>query len=248
MIAGWSGSSGVTWGDYLSARAFVKNFSIRNVYSGINGNLALGESTITFENGEILAYHHGIEIQTAHTPGTGIAIKPHEHLFRNVTVTQTGSYGSFAKILMTYRTDQARTNMRAKEKVTVEDWGGTSGLDFQVYYTQQASDFVMPQSINTTPYDFRACPEAGLTNAQAYVKYHEDHDTYAATLKDPVGSLNDEEGCCVAGYIMPANAETFADVVGGKVAYTSEAGENTPIAKSRLTLAVGTGRLLIGVG
>jgi hypothetical protein len=53
------------------------------------------------------------------------------------------------------------------------------------------------------------CPESGLTNAQAYVKYHQD-----GTLKSPTGSLSDPEGCAIAGAVAPGTATTRAGILG----------------------------------
>ncbi|HEV3021485.1 MAG TPA: G8 domain-containing protein [Pirellulales bacterium] len=79
------------------------------------------------------------------------------------------------------------------ETVIVTDFNGVAGDDFQVYYTQQAASFVLPQSTYRNGSIFLVgAPVAGLTNAQALSQY----------------------GVCAAGQIAPASAHTRAAIIG----------------------------------
>ena len=55
------------------------------------------------------------------------------------------------------------------DQVFVENYNGVSGDDFQVFYTQQAANFVVPQTVTNSDGTHRilGAPVAGLTNAQA---------------------------------------------------------------------------------
>lgn len=67
------------------------------------------------------------------------------------------------------------------DQVFVTNLNGVSGDNFQVYYLQQAPDYIMPQTIYYGPddnndgvpdwYMDKGCPEVGLTNAQAWQQY-----------------------------------------------------------------------------
>jgi hypothetical protein len=57
--------------------------------------------------------------------------------------------------------------------VFVTDYDGTPGDDFQVYYTEQASTYVMPQRdpVSGPPFTLTASPVSGKTNAQNWSDY-----------------------------------------------------------------------------
>jgi hypothetical protein len=65
----------------------------------------------------------------------------------------------------------------------VYGYGGVAGDDFQVYYWQQAPEYVVPQTDDGAR--FAGAPEAGLTNAQAWAEY----------------------GIAIAGAVAPATAQ-----------------------------------------
>jgi hypothetical protein len=107
---------------------------------------------------------------------------------------------------MDYYLGYGNTNLRVLQQVNVSTFNGNVLDNFRLYYNEQASTFIMPQTGGTVS---AGCPEAGLTNAQAYVKYHSD-----GTLKSPVGNLSDSEGCAIAGAVAPGSATTHAGVLG----------------------------------
>jgi hypothetical protein len=86
------------------------------------------------------------------------------------------------------------TNLLAAMPVSVYDFNGVQGDDFNVYFAQQAANFVLPQ----TQYDSNGvitvlgAPVAGLTNAQAWAQY----------------------GIAFGGQIAPSTATTMNNVIG----------------------------------
>ena len=69
-----------------------------------------------------------------------------------------------------------------------------AGDNFQVFYRQQAANYILPQTTYYAPGVVQdlGCPEAGLTNAQAWQKY----------------------GIAFAGSIAPADATTRSNIIG----------------------------------
>ncbi len=77
-------------------------------------------------------------------------------------------------IYMDYDTSVDRgSNLLAKNEVFVLQYNGVASQNYQVYYLEQAPNFVVPQSVlvNNPRFDFTASPEPGLTNLQLWQKY-----------------------------------------------------------------------------
>jgi hypothetical protein len=105
---------------------------------------------------------------------------------------------TFSAISMNwYDTSQVTTGgcpVTTLDQVFVENYNGTSGDNFQVFYTQQAATFIVPQEIPNTigSYTVTGAPVAGLTNAQAWAQY----------------------GIAIAGAVAPADATTMSNING----------------------------------
>jgi PKD domain/G8 domain len=85
-------------------------------------------------------------------------------------------------------------NLIQQDQVFVVNYNDVSGDDFQVYYMQQAADFVVPQTVlnsDGTPNEDGA-PVAGLTNSQAWQEY----------------------GIAIAGAVAPATAVEEEGILG----------------------------------
>jgi hypothetical protein len=204
---GWS------YGDYrIEGGSVLRNADIRGVAYGVNGNHNV-HGTLTIEDSHIAAGSSGIRIVPHATPGTGDDGADHETIIDNVTFTQFRSdpgYFHINKDYGTYASATSRVNLRVKDEVTVIDFNGTPGDNFSLFYAEQASDEVMPISTGSggSPSFLTACPEAGLTNAQAYVAYNQDGTAKVG------GALSDPTGCCIGGVIAPAGATTRAGING----------------------------------
>jgi hypothetical protein len=102
-------------------------------------------------------------------------------------------YASPVTIDMLY-TPGPGVNLTQLDQIFVVNYNGVSGDNFQVYYQQQAADFVVPQTVlnsNGTPNEAGA-PVAGLTNSQAWQEY----------------------GVAIAGAVAPATAVEQAGIIG----------------------------------
>ncbi len=106
-------------------------------------------------------------------------------------------------------------NLIVLNALHLTDWQGVSGANYRCYASEQAADYIVPQTGSTNASNKQpiGCPVAGLTNAQAWVAYHGySWNSYAAMLgwsfellpKQPPGSLSDVEGCAIYGAVAPA--------------------------------------------
>jgi hypothetical protein len=105
---------------------------------------------------------------------------------------------------------QTAANVIVSDTIKVTSYNGVVGDDFNVMYPQQAPDFVLPQTVGPVgiyPIKLQGCPEAGLTNAQAWAKY----------------------GISAAGSVSPSST-TRAGVVG----FVSAIQEEDPVAIAAL--------------
>ena len=198
MLNSASPLTGILWGDYWAGgTTIIRNADVRGCYAGF-GNTTSIHGTLTVEDSYFYCYFRCISITTPNTPGTGATLENHVINIDNCTLDQWGANGSFYKLAMDYSAAHDKTNLRVTDEVNVTDYDGTSGDNFRLYYVEQDPDFEMPITNGTV---LIACPEAGLTNAQAYVKYHQD-----GTLKVPEGALSDPEGCAIGGAVAPGDA------------------------------------------
>jgi len=198
---------GFTFGDYDAENITIRNADIRGFIYGVHLNTNVN-GTFRIEDSYISAILIGIGIQPHSTPGTGSPGEDHETVIANVVCEQFRTDVDYLDLVKQYTLVPDRTNLRVKDVVTVIDWQGVAADNFRLYYdNEQTASFVMP--ISTGSPVLVASPEAGLTNAQNYVKYHDD-----GTLKVPEGDLSDPEGCCVGGVIAPGGATTRSGIDG----------------------------------
>src|SRR5260370_15534070 len=88
------------------------------------------------------------------------------------------------------------TNLMQKDLVFVRNYNGVAGDNFQVFYAQQAANYVVPVSV-LSPFDLTVhrivgAPVAGLTNQQCWDQY----------------------GIAIAGVVAPATATTRNGITG----------------------------------
>ncbi len=94
-------------------------------------------------------------------------ILPRKTVIRNVR------FGPGSAIVMAYADDRFK-NVIQTDQVWVYSYNGDAKDNFRVYYPEQASDFVVPQTgshSDVGPDSPLGSPEAGLTNAQNWAKY-----------------------------------------------------------------------------
>ncbi len=95
-----------------------------------------------------------------------------------------------------------------KDELVFYDFNGVAGDDFQVYYPEQAPDFIVPQSAAATATEgaIVGSPVAGLTNAQTWATY----------------------GIAIAGAVLPNGTITRAGIVGAVLPLSSVSSNPPP--------------------
>ena len=91
------------------------------------------------------------------------------------------------------------TNLIQKDQVLVYNYNGVAGDNFQVFYPEQAANYVVPVSVvsqfDPTVHRIVGAPVAGLTNQQCWNLY----------------------GIAIAGAVAPSTATSVSWVSGGLV-------------------------------
>jgi hypothetical protein len=192
QLAGGSGGIGMQFQDYYVANMVIENADIEDQGIGILAPDTTN-GTITIEN-SYLADQNGIFVQglwsVAYTP---IYIPSRHLVIDNVNFTAPLAGQSFTAINMAWQLN-AVDPVTTLDQVLVYNYDGVAGNNFQVFYTQQAANFIVPQTVlnsDGTP-KVMGAPVAGLTNAQAWAQYH----------------------VAVAGMVAPGNATTMNNIVG----------------------------------
>jgi hypothetical protein len=187
----------VYFSDYLEDNYTIDHADIEGFQKGYDGSPNAG-GTVTIKN----SYFQNVinvAIQTASGGGSnGLSntLLSRSTLLVNDVFAQIPNYQggkTQLNIDMEFMTIQNQANLVVSDTVYVTSYNGVSGDNFQVYYNEQTAGFVMPQtSANGTT--LVGSPEAGLTNAQNWVKY----------------------GIAIAGSVAPSTAAT-RNGIGGLV-------------------------------
>jgi hypothetical protein len=197
LVSGQSATCGMQFQDYFVDGLTVENSTIVDVSLGIGAPDSTG--------GPILIQNCLLECQTDYlwyylwSVGYNAGNIP----LRTVTLVndqfvQPPSLSSFTAIdTIWYGTDQLANDacpITTSDKLIVENYDGVAGNNFQVFFSQQAANFVIPQSVQNSDGTYRilGSPVAGLTNAQAWAQY----------------------GIAVAGAVAPSDATTMANIIG----------------------------------
>jgi hypothetical protein len=201
---------GTGWfnGDYLQRGCRLVDMDIQNCNYGIENPIPDSDSTTFTVNGGTLYNDFNIRMRTSATPGSGGWV-PQDRYCTYTDVDFAGYFAGGGHVYCGYSASVHKSHLREVDDVRIYNFTD-DGLDYRVWYAEQASAQVMPQSTGGETI-IEGCPEAGLTNAQAYVAYDQDGSAKVG------GSLSDPTGCCIGGAIMPGGASTVAWVTGGKV-------------------------------
>jgi hypothetical protein len=179
--------------DYWCGNTTIQNSDIQGMAGGIGFDTET-PGVFTVQNSYFRNYSFDISIQTPSTGGDGFAILPRKTVINNVKFDPWPGAPSFTAISMDYNAQS--TSLISLDQVFVYNYNQVQGNNFQVYYTQQQANFVVPQTM-LNPNDpsrvwITASPEAGLTNAQNWARY----------------------GIAIAGAIAPANTTTQSEING----------------------------------
>jgi PKD repeat protein len=167
---------GIFNGDYAQRGLVVTNSNIQGFANGIDpGSNMIGNTLI--EN-SYLRNITNILIETPWSVSGGAAMQAHSTTITNVQFAAPPggpAYGAMPLVAidMWYNPSDG-DNIVVPNLVYVYDYNGIRGDNFQVYFTQQAPTYVVPQTGVITPGDTHpliGAPVAGLTNQQLWAQY-----------------------------------------------------------------------------
>jgi len=168
---------GVYLADYMNYNFTITNSDIQGMSAGFVPSSYSGGGLQTIQN-SYLRDVTGVSVNDLWTSnGSSNGLPARTVIVRNVRfAAPTGlPLQAIVMSIPDSTTLQTRsTNLIQTNQVFVYDYNGVSGKNFQVYFKEQAPDYVLPQSTydpGTTQTRLTASPEAGLTNQQAWAKY-----------------------------------------------------------------------------
>jgi hypothetical protein len=156
----------------MATNIVVRHADIQGMRTGFMDPYFGGSTTVIEDS--YLRNSTNIVVQTLGAPGSspnGAWRHPKSLIIRNVRFGSTSSWnlGGYMpnNISMDFNLQKGCANLRELDTVFVYDYNGVAGDNFQLYYLEQAADFIMPQSSGLLV----GSPEAGLTNQQNWDKY-----------------------------------------------------------------------------
>ena len=172
---------GFFFGDYLARNTIIRNTDLQNLAIGVWLPPKMGDTrdlygtaagTLLVENSSLTnVFNVLLELPWGVTGGGG-ALPPRAITFRNDHfVTPSGNLDSRTPlaIVTSYQLNNPNPNAIVRTDLNVERYNGVANDSFQVYFTEQASTFVVPQ--NNAVDGLVGAPVAGLTNAQTMATY-----------------------------------------------------------------------------
>jgi len=173
------------WTDhYLTLYGFVKNADIQGLGTGIVVPNKVGETSYTGSTlmpftvqDSSLRNHTNIKVVTmaggsdSRLPPARF-LTPRQTIIRNVKFdTINVSTSTPRDIAMVYNPVQSgQSHLSQMDQVLVYGYNQVPRHDFQVFYIQQASRFIIPKTDSSNPGTLGS-PEAGLTNARNWAQY-----------------------------------------------------------------------------
>lgn len=187
---------GVYLGDYLAQNFTIQNSDIEGYSIGFYPSTQSG-STQTIKDSR-LRNVVDVKFSTLFTSNVSASvILPRTVYIQNVKFDAPPGVPLQA-IVMDYNgrtTGGSTRDLILPDQVFVTNYNQTPGDNFRVYYTQQAANYIVPQTVMnpTVPSPHVVgSPVAGLTNAQTWAQY----------------------GIAIAGAVAPATATTRPGIVG----------------------------------
>jgi hypothetical protein len=170
---------GVWGGDYFTKDMVITNADIQGMHYGWQPSSDTGGGTQTIENSYLRNYYN-VFLQPMQTAAsTSDWLMARTSIVRDVTFATPNvpdlTDGSPPKqdIVMWGTPGSDVATLIQHDQLFVYDYNKVVGDNFQVYYLEQATNFLLPQSTLNPDGSPRldASPETGLTNAQAWTKY-----------------------------------------------------------------------------
>ncbi len=213
MAAG-DGGAGMAFQDYYNGNLVIQNSNIQNQGVGITlPDWTFGTTTI---QDCYLANQTDIDVRGLWSVNANSSIiPPRKTVLDNDQFVAPLASPSFTAIFMDWFNSSqlvsGGVNLMQLDQVLVYNYNGVSGDNFQVFYTQQAANFVVPQSVlnsDGTP-SVLGAPVSGLTNAQTLATY----------------------GIAIAGAVAPSNATTTNNITGLVCAHLGRSSETNRAAR-----------------
>jgi hypothetical protein len=191
LLARADANFGIYFSDYLAQKVTINHADIENMRYGMIDPY-FGGSTTTIEN-SFLWNSTDIQVRTLGANGAdpnGAHRQPKSLIVRDVLFGASWHQIGVTNynIDMHFTDNNGSSNYIQSDTVYVYDYNQIAGDNFQVYYTQQQADFIVPQTNGW----LIGSPDAGLTNAQNWAKYH----------------------IAIAGAVAPSTATTDKDING----------------------------------
>jgi hypothetical protein len=192
-----SGTVGMQFQDYFTGGLVLDNANIQNMAYGIVAPVN-NAGTFTVENSYLADQTGFLEGALWSVSYQANTVPPRTVVIDNVQFAAPAGGQPFTAIAMEWYPQNTLANGVAPvtllDQLFVYNYNGVSGDNFQVFYTQQAADFIVPQTVLNSDGTFKimGCPVAGLTNAQAWAQYD----------------------VAIAGAAAPSDATTMINIVG----------------------------------
>jgi hypothetical protein len=196
-MASGNGATGISFSDYFTGNLVLENANIQNQSLGISiPDYSSGTTTI---QNCFLANQVDVYVSAMWTVAYEANIIGARHtVIDNCQFVAPLAGQPFTAIWMNWfnagQVNSGTVNIIQLDQVLVYNYDGVSGDNFQVFYTQQAASYIVPQSVLNS--DGTAAvlgaPVAGLTNAQAWAQY----------------------GIAIAGAVAPSDATTMNNITG----------------------------------
>lgn len=176
----FDGGGGFSTGDYWGGDITIRNADIQGMWWGVGGASNTPDS-LTIEDSYFRNYSKNISIHNLGTPGSRAFTPQRTTTLRNIRFDPYPGAPTFSTIEMAFLHWNSGANYIQNDQVFVYDYNGVSGDNFQLYYLEQAPDYIVPQTTYYGPdnnsdghpdwVDNLGSPEAGLTNSQNWATY-----------------------------------------------------------------------------
>jgi PKD repeat protein len=185
---------GIFTSDYPQWNLTVSNASIEGCQVGIQSP-PHASGTVTISNC-YLEDQIDVSVETPWTVAGGLDTMPYtEDITNDIFVPVLGD--PLQAIVMWYSSADSH-NVVQNQSIFVYNFNGVAGANFQVYYTQQAPDYVVPMTGAQNPGDdpLIGAPVAGLTNQQLYAQY-------GLAIGGAIAPDTDTEAGIINAYVRP---------------------------------------------
>ncbi len=209
-------------GDYAFINSGFRNFEFHNLFAGFHSSNQSGNppGVQTFEDGYVDAvwcflldpiYRYGSQ------PGPGLE---RQTILRNVVFHDPGlvpnDLGDHYDVYMDIRRTQGAVWLTQIDELRIYDYNGVPGDDFQVFYDDQASAYVMPdRELNSDgTIQFYGSPVHEATNAYLWAHYLPDLTYNAAPVLKSDAPNSATPGMATHGSLIPVDAIAKTGVFG----------------------------------